>query len=124
MSLCVIVSMLCCSSYYFCCICIWFISEDSKIESFGKESPAGLLSNLSPLVFDMRRLSSRNAAVFLLVSLLLSVAIMAYIVIRGDVTGDGWVTFTLLSIFAVGYVTFAVLFVCSKIFIGRLAAQW
>ena len=83
-----------------------------------------MLSNLSPLVFDMRRLSSRNAAVFLLVSLLLSVAIMAYIVIRGDVTGDGWVTFTLLSIFAVGYVTFAVLFVCSKIFIGRLAAQW
>lgn len=33
-------------------------------------------------------------------------------------------TFSLLGILAVGYVTFAVLCVCSKIFIDRLAARW
>lgn len=122
--LCIVATILCCSSYYYCCVCIWFIGEVSKMKSLATEFRIGLLPDLSPLVFDMRHLASRNAAVFLFVSLLLSIAILACVVIRGDAVTDRLLTFSLLSILAVGYVTFAVLCVCSKIFIDRLVVRW
>lgn len=51
-------------------------------------------------------------------------AILACVVICGDASGDSLFTFTLLAILAIGYVAFAVLIVCSKIFIDRLVARW
>ena len=53
-----------------------------------------------------------------------SLAILACVVIRGDAVDDSLFTFTSLAILAIGYVAFAVLFVCSKIFIDRLVARW
>lgn len=75
-------------------------------------------------LFDLRCLASRNATVLLFVSLLFSVAILACVDIRGDAVGDSLFTFTLLAILAIGYVAFAALFVCFKIFIDKLVARW
>lgn len=61
---------------------------------------------LSPLLFDLRRLASRNSTVFLFVSLLFSVVILVCVVIRGNAVGDSLFTFTLLAILPIGYVFF------------------
>ena len=119
-----VVAALSCASYYFCCVGIWFIGKVSKMDALASRPVARWCPDLSPLLFDLRRLASRNSTVFLLVSLLFSVAILACVVIRGDAVGDSLFTFTLLAVLAIGYVTFAVLFVCSRIFINRLVARW
>lgn len=113
-----------CTSYYFCCLCVWFIAELSKLDSLRALPSFQHLPRLSSVVQKLERTNTHNTNSFLLVSLILSVVILAGVFMSDGGARDTIMVLTMFAVLVVGFVTFAVLFACARLYINQLTDRW
>lgn len=112
-------------SYSLCCVYVWFLDALARIPSLADFPHNRHEPVLTP---EYRRLSDAakaNTLMFLLVTLQFSAAIlMDCLMLPGDAPVGRVQLACFLAVNVVGFVTFAVLFQCSRMSLGRVLGCW
>lgn len=112
-----------CHSFLACCLLVWMLRELSNASGIAKANYVRKKPELTPFYQELVRITSHNTVAFLLVSLALSVvALLAVALVPGSPSVASLLS--LLTANVIGIIGFFVLFIGSKVFLGKILGIW
>lgn len=110
-------------SFLSCCIYVWVLREIASNDSVCKVKYLKMKPELTPSYQRLIAISNQNSVTFLLVTLAISIAgILCVMLVPGALTYE--MLLALLIVTGVGVTGFFVIFIGSKLFLGRILNSW
>jgi hypothetical protein len=117
------------TSYFLCFVYVWFLEKFSKISDLEKYPFLRQMPSKTGVFLKMKRYANENAIIFLVVTLLFTIAIGISLMLLNKyrAADQGWTLYwslVSLVILAFGIFSFISLFAFSKVFLSTVLNRW